>query len=352
LQQKEDHLRLVIDTIPTMAWSLLPDGAVDFVNQRWMEYTGLTLPEAIAAQAGIVHPQDLPGALEKWLPDMAAGKPHEDEMRLRGADGEYRWFLIRTVPLRNKEGSIVKWYGTSTDITDRKHAENGLRESGVQLQALTRRLVELQESERKGLARELHDRLGPTLTSLSINLKLIEDALPPAPRQALADTLADSRRQIHAASAAMRDVMGELRPQELDGHGLPPALSRYAEQFSTRAGIAVSVRTGAPYERVAAAVEIALFRIAQEALNNVAKHARATSVVIALECQGSEYVMSVVDDGIGFHASGERDRAHAALGMVTMSERAQAVGGRLSVESRPNEGTRLTVRVPRQKSFL
>jgi PAS domain S-box-containing protein len=348
LPKKEDHLQLVIDTIPTMAWSLLADGTVDFVNQRWLEYTGLSPDEALADANRIVHPDDLPAIRQKWGTDMAAGKQCEYEMRLRGADGEYRWFLVRTVPLRNEQGNIVKWYGTSTDFTERKHAENALRDSGVQLQALTHRLVELQESERKDLARELHDRIGPTLTALSINLRLIEDALPSELRQGFAHMLADSRAQIHDASAAMRDVMGELRPHELDDHGLQSALGWYAKQFSARTGIAVSVRAGAPYERAAAEVEIALFRIAQEALNNVAKHASAKAVVIALESAGSEYIMSVVDDGTGFRPAGERtDRPRLNLGMVTMRERAQAVRGRLSIEPRPSGGTQLTVRVPK-----
>jgi signal transduction histidine kinase len=269
-------------------------------------------------------------------------------MRLRRADGEYRWFLVRTVPLRSDKGIIVKWYGTSTDVDDRKHAENALRDSSAQLQALTHRLVTLQESERKDLARELHDRIGPTLTALSINLRLIEDALPSELRPGLARVLEDSRAQVHDASAAMRDVMGELRPQELDDHGLPSALGWYAKQFSARTGIAVSVRADAPYERAAADVEIALFRIAQEALNNVAKHASAKSVVITLECRGPEYAISVVDDGTGFHPAGERaERPRLNLGMVTMRERAQAVRGRLSIEPCPGGGTRLTVKVPK-----
>ena len=348
VRQSENRLRLVIGTIPTMAWSLLPDGAVDFVNQRWLEYTGLSLEEALADPMRTVHPEDVPRVMEKWRTDMAVGDQCEYEIRLRRADGEYRWFLVRTVPLRNEQGNIVKWYGTSTDITERKSAENALRDSGVQLQALTRRLVELQDSERKDLARELHDRIGPILTSLSINLKLIKDALPPALRQALAHTLADSRAQLREATMAMRDVIGNLRPHSLDDHGLQPALTWYAKQFSARAGIAVSVRAGAPYERVAADVEIALFRIAQEALNNVAKHARAKSVEIALQCHGSEYVMSVVDDGKGFRASDEHvEGSRPKLGMVTMRERAQAVGGRLNVEPHPSGGTRLMVRVPK-----
>jgi len=348
MRPREDHLRLVIDTIPTMVWSLTPDGTIDFVNQRWLEYSGLSLEEALANSISILHPDDVQRVVGKWTSIMAAGVPFEEEMRLRRADGVYRWFLVRTVALRDENGRILKWYGTSTDVDDHKHAENALRESGVQLQALTRRLVELQESERKHLARELHDRIGPTLTALSINLKLIEDALPPAPRQALAGTLGDSARQVHEATAAMRDVMGELRPHELDQYGLQPALSRYAEQFSARLGIAVTVRTEGPYERAAPEVEIALFRIAQEALNNVAKHARAKRIAIALRCLASEYAMSVTDDGIGLPASGEgAERPRAALGMVTMRERAQALGGSLVIEPAPGGGTCVAVRVPR-----
>ncbi len=128
-RQNEDRLRLVIDTIPTMAWSVLPDGAVDYVNQRWLEYTGLSFEKALEEANHTVHPEDLPEVMEKWLVDMAAGEPCEYEMRLRRADGEYRWFLVRTVPLRDERGNIVKWYGTSTDIEDRKRAEDALRES-------------------------------------------------------------------------------------------------------------------------------------------------------------------------------------------------------------------------------
>jgi PAS domain S-box-containing protein len=123
----EDRLRLVIDTIPTMAWSLEPDGTLDFVNQRWLDYTGLSFQEAIEDSKRIVHPEDLPRAVEKWLPKMATGMPSEGEIRLRRADGEYRWFLVRTVPLRDEDANVVEWYGTSTDIEDRKRAEMAVR---------------------------------------------------------------------------------------------------------------------------------------------------------------------------------------------------------------------------------
>jgi two-component system sensor histidine kinase UhpB len=160
--------------------------------------------------------------------------------------------------------------------------------------------------------------------------------------------LQDSVTLVESTSQTIQNVASDLRPPMLDDYGLQPALRWYAEQFSARTGVAISMRAGAPDERAAADVEIALFRIAQEALNNVAKHARAKSVVIALECQGSEYVMSVVDDGMGFRPADERaDRPRPKLGMVTMRERAQAVGGRLRIEPRPDGGTQLTVRVPK-----
>src|SRR5712664_124145 len=124
LKRAEDRVRLVINTIPTMVWTLQPDGAIDFVNRRWVDYTGLTSEEEIEDPTGPVHPEDLPRVMEKWLVDVAAGEPSEDEMRLRRADGEYRWFLVRTAPLRDGQGNLVKWYGVSIDIDDRKRAES------------------------------------------------------------------------------------------------------------------------------------------------------------------------------------------------------------------------------------
>jgi PAS domain S-box-containing protein len=127
LKRAEDRIRLIIDTLPTMVWTLQPDGACDFVNQRWMDFTGLSLEEEIENPTGPVHPEDLPRVLEKWFPDFAAGKPSEDELRMRRADGEYRWFLVRTAPLHDEQGKVVKWYGISIDIEDRKQAESRSR---------------------------------------------------------------------------------------------------------------------------------------------------------------------------------------------------------------------------------
>jgi PAS domain S-box-containing protein len=128
-KRAQDHLRLVIDTIPALAWSLRPDGVVDFLNKRWVDYSGLTLEQYVQDPTGPIHPEDIPRVLKKWRAALAAGESSEDEMRLRRADGEYRWFLVRTVPLRDEHGSVVKWLGASIDIDDRKETEEALRQS-------------------------------------------------------------------------------------------------------------------------------------------------------------------------------------------------------------------------------
>jgi PAS domain S-box-containing protein len=156
LRKSEDSLRMVIDTIPVMAWSLLPDGAVDFLNQRWLDYTGLSLKQYLEEPMRPMHPEDIPRVMEKWLAVMAASEPYEDEMRLRRADGEYRWFLIRTVPLRDEQGNIVKWYGTSTDIEDRKQAEDTLRRNQAFFAAEAQRIGGLLKTAASGYR---HERL-------------------------------------------------------------------------------------------------------------------------------------------------------------------------------------------------
>ena len=157
LKRAEDHVRLIIDTLPTMVWTLQADGAVDFVNQRWMDYTGLSLQEEIEDPTRPVHPDDLPRVMKKWRADLAAGEPSEDEIRLRRADGEYRWFLVRTAPLRDERGNVVKWFGVSIDIEDSRRAEEALRSSereqrhiSKQLERERTRLVEAQEVAKMG----------------------------------------------------------------------------------------------------------------------------------------------------------------------------------------------------------
>jgi formate hydrogenlyase transcriptional activator len=139
LRRSEQRLRDVIETIPTMAWTTLPDGASDFANQRWQEYSGMSLHDTSGeGWKKPFHPADIATHVEKWRASLATGKPFENEARVRRAsDGQHRWFLHRAVPLRDERGEIVKWYGTATDIEDLKQAQVKLRQDEEELRRIT-----------------------------------------------------------------------------------------------------------------------------------------------------------------------------------------------------------------------
>lgn len=132
---QETHLRDVVDTIPAMTFTTSPDGFSTFVNKGWIEYTGLSVEQTSGAGwQRAIHPEDLPRHSEKWRLSIETGQLFEDEARFRrSADGEYRWFLVRGVPLRDQHKKIAKWYGTLTDIEDRRCAEEGLQRSQAYL---------------------------------------------------------------------------------------------------------------------------------------------------------------------------------------------------------------------------
>src|SRR5215813_7796649 len=177
IQALKDQLRLAIDTIPGLVWSALPDGSAEFLNQRWLEYTGLSLKEGLDWGGKVaVHPEDLARFMDEWRAALAEGNPLETEARLRRADGKYRWLLIRAVPLRDETGKIIKWYGASADIEDRKRAEETLRKSQAELAHVTRVMTmgELAAS----IAHEVNQPLSAIVNNGSACLRWLAGAAP------------------------------------------------------------------------------------------------------------------------------------------------------------------------------
>ncbi|MCS6944539.1 MAG: GAF domain-containing protein [Sutterellaceae bacterium] len=213
------------------------------------------------------------------------------------------------------------------------------------LRALALRLQEAEQAQRNAINRELHDRVGQNLSALSLMLTMIQDELP-------ADCPASTARRLHDAQAVLaetvrqvRDVMAELRPPALDEYGLAAALRTLAQTFAQRTGLHVALIAPEPTVRLPRATETALFRIAQEALANIAKHARARRIEIRLQADAHDLTLEVRDDGAGFAPTAQAQAA--SWGSQTMRERAAAVGAELQVQSAPGQGTCVTVRVPR-----
>ena len=211
---------------------------------------------------------------------------------------------------------------------------------------VSRRLVEVQETERRALANDLHDLVGQKLTALNINLNIVKMESAPSLPAGSGARLNDSLKLVEETIESIRNVMAELRPAVLDDYGLPAALRWYAEQFVKRTGVMTTVSEQGPAHRLSPAVEESLFRIAQEALTNVAKYARAGKVAMTLATTSDTSRLTIADDGCGFDPSAwKRPAKDHGWGLMIMRERAAAVGAELSVESAPGLGARVIVTV-------
>ncbi|HEX2271515.1 MAG TPA: PAS domain S-box protein, partial [Pyrinomonadaceae bacterium] len=239
-----------------------------------------------------------------------------------------------------ENGVIVGVQGTARDITERKQTQDTLR-------MFSRQLIEAQEDERRRIARDLHDQIGQTLTAVKMNLYTIQ-RLCVTPETA--PRIKDNIDAVDEALRLVRDLSVDLRPPLLDDLGLATALCWYVDRYSQRAGVATEVQIDLPNrnERFSRELETACFRIAQEALTNVVRHARATLVSLRLTRNDTVLEMEVKDDGVGFDPAALRRRAPrvATLGLLGMQERAHAAGGEVEIHSAVSKGTTIRFRVP------
>ena len=225
------------------------------------------------------------------------------------------------------------------DITARRDAEEKSRARQDEL----RRVREIEETERRRLARELHDQVGQNLTSLGLHLNLLKDQLPGAASPAARARLDQSVALVAEIMRAVRTVMTDLRSPVLDDFGLVAAAREYVGQFTARTGIGVDFTGEESDLRLPGAVETALFRILQEALTNISKHARATLVTIVLRAEGTCFKMMIADNGCGF----DTECARRGWGLRIITERAEAIGGRCRLQSSPGRGSVIEVEVAR-----
>jgi signal transduction histidine kinase len=237
------------------------------------------------------------------------------------------------------------------EIAERKQAESTILDYTQRLHALTNRLVDAQEAERKALATELHDRIGQNLSalniSLNLNLALFSAQLPPeavAPAQA---RIKDALALVEQTTEIVRGVMEELHPALLEQYGLDTALRWYGEEFAGRTGIEVRSEASEAFPRLRGKVEMTLFRIAQEALINVAKHAGATAVLVSLKRTADSIELRIGDDGAGIAPEKLSPSAPgSSWGLAIMTERAHAIGAGMHIGSAGDKGTKVVVTVP------
>ena len=271
----------------------------------------------------------------------------ETEATNRTLKGENMDIVLRWSILPGHEETWSRILISVIDITERKRAEAALREYTERLRVMGLRMEEAQEAGRKQIARMLHDQVGQNLTALGINLNILRGKLPAEWETKGVDRLNDSLSLLEETVRCVRAVMAELRPPALDEYGLVAALRSLGERFSKRTGMPLRIEDKELDMRLPIPTETALFRITQEALTNVSKHAQATEVTIRVEQMGETVCRTIADNGVGFELNAPAAYAgEPGWGLMTMRERAEAVRGRLRVESQPGQGTQVIVQVP------
>jgi signal transduction histidine kinase len=224
-----------------------------------------------------------------------------------------------------------------------------INEQSHRLLGQSARLEQFEVAERQKLARELHDRVGQNLSALHLNLSIIKSLVTPELKGTIGGRLDDSLNLLAETVEQTQDVMSELRPPVLDQYGLFAALRWYAEGFTKRTEIGVALHGGEQSPRLPFNVENALFRISQEALTNIAKHAKANRVTLTLDDNPERVELSIADNGIGFDLSSvHATEGRIKWGLVTMRERAEMIGAHWEITSTPGQGTRITVQVARR----
>ncbi|MGH7569264.1 MAG: PAS domain S-box protein [Gemmatimonadales bacterium] len=292
-----------------------------------------------------IHPDDREAALAALRAVLdRGGEVYTCEYRFRRADGSYATVFDRGYVARDAHGAPVRMIGSMMDITERKGAEQAARRSREQLQALSHRLLEAREAERRHIAQGLHDELGQTLTAIKLNLQALRQTSPAR----AADPVAESLALIDQGILQVRTLSLDLRPSMLDDLGLVATLRWYLDRHGQRAGYAVALDACPIEPRLPPTVETACFRVTQEALTNVARHARARRVTVTVRARDAELELAVRDDGVGFdvRAARERAAAGASLGLLGMEELASLAGGRLTIDSTPGQGTAILARFP------
>jgi PAS domain S-box-containing protein len=356
LAHKNQELDAIIHTAPDIIFSRQADGDRDYISDRFYEYTGA------AAGTGhgmgwmeYIHPDDKRKATSEWEACVESGTNYEAEYRMRSRDDLYRWFRARAVPIRDDKDEIIRWYGTCSDIHDSKLLEQSMRESATKLEKmvdertselreLSVRLMTMQDQERRRIARELHDGLGQELAVAKIVLdSAMQQDLAPSTKRAYPEAIGIIDRAIQQ----VRSMSHLLHPPLLDEVGLLSAISWYLDGLSERSGIQASLQVEPQaFPRLTPEIETAIFRIVQEALTNVFRHANANHVWITLTQRGGQTMVTIRDDGRGIGAQvAELQPESLGVGIRGIKQRAKEFGGGLRV-SNSNPGTIVEVVIP------
>ena len=342
----------VLDTVSALVVVLDPQGRILHFNRACEQTTGYSFEEVRGRHVWdlFLMPKEI-GSTKAVFEELRTSHfPNQHENHWLRKDGGRRLIAWSNTVLQNDDGSIAEIIGTGIDITEKRLATNALRESEAalrrsheELQALTGRLISAKEEENSRLARELHDTISQRLAVLGMEVSSLERQITVS-NPAAGDQLRSMGEEVGKLAQDIHRLSRQLHPSILDHLGLIATLRAECVAFSKQHGIAAELAATDVPDSLAPEIALSLYRIAQESLWNVAKHAQARQVRLTVSQANGELLLAVEDDGKGFDP--DQVKGQYSLGLVSMEERVRLVGGRFRIESRPGKGTRVEVGVP------
>jgi two-component system sensor histidine kinase UhpB len=346
LRESEERFRNAFDFAAIGMALVAPDGRFMRVNQSLCDMVGYTATELLARDfQSITHPDDLEEDLRLVSLTLEGSIPYYHlEKRYLHKQGRIIWALLSVSLLRGQRGQPLYFISQIEDITERTTAEKTLQAYNLRLKALSHQILGTQETERRRLARELHDEIGQILTTIGLRLHQLKTVHGASEAAVLNEDIAFVNRAIEQ----VRELSLNLRPPMLDVLGLEAALRWFAQNQSKRSGMDVRLIGHLNVPRLDPDLEIACFRVVQESVTNVLRHAQARHVWIELQQDDAELSVVIRDDGIGFDVAAMHKRAGCggSFGILAMRERIDLLSGRLDIQSAPGQGTRVCASFP------
>jgi PAS domain S-box-containing protein len=343
LTEVETRYRTLVEQIPAVVFMAFLDKGIGeaYVSPQIEAMLGFSQEEWLNDPVRWyqqIHPEDK----ERWSVEAAnlfiMGQPLKSLYRVLARDGHVIWFHCEAKMVRNDNGQPWFIHGVAFDISELKRAEAAGRADAERLKFLSRRLMEVQEAERRKIALELHDEIGQVLTGLKLTLEMGARL----PVNEVTQSLDQARALVNDLMSRVRKLSLDLRPAMLDDLGLLPALLWHIEHYTAQTQVRVDFKhSGLEKRRFAPEVETAAYRVVQEALTNVARHAHVDEATVRLSTHQRTLVIEVEDHGTGFDLESVLTASETS-GLAGMRERAVLLDGRLSIESQSGAGTRLT----------
>jgi PAS domain S-box-containing protein len=343
LAASEARYNRLVAAMSAVVFELTPDGRVLFVNDAVLQATGYPARELLGQKWDEIL---LPGAMHAQAEELEqrfrVGDVAGYELVIAAKDGSRVILDLNSANRYGLNGALERIVGIATNITERKRAEQEVQESRLQLQALSHRLIEAVENERRTISRELHDQANQLLTSLLLGLGILEKSCRSS--EAASRQVAYLQEIADSLSRCMHDLAVSLRPASLDRLGLRAALNQLIHLFESQTGLQIDLLITDLHERLPIEVETAVYRIVQESLTNVTHHAEATSVGVVVQLRDRHIIAIIEDDGKGFDY--ELARRSGRLGLAGMRERAEMLHGTFTIETKPGGGTTVYVELP------